>query len=531
MTSGAESLSDVGEVSCAQIAAALPGLLTLVRDGTPVGVTALEVAEVTLAPAAEHGDLVAFVGVEAGPGALRLLGASAPAAGVVVRERVADDAFLDLAERLGRAVLTIADDTAWGVALPLLRGAVERLGHADDSGADPADARAQLFDLADRASTLLGAPVTVEDTASRVLAYSRGQTGIDAARTSTIVGRRVPREVRDHFRARGVFRHLASGTSGTLFVPAGEPDIRPRLVIPVHAGGEWLGSLWAVVDGPVDDAADAQVRAVADVAALHLLRLRSRAEVADEVIASQLLTLLTGSAGSERDWLPEGPWRVVALGGLSEHLPPDARRRAWHSVLRRRGWRTPLIAGVDERVYALLVAHGDAPGSWAWLGRSLAAEAARDATFAPGAAAGAPAATPAAISDSRTQAAALLALPGAPAVARAEDHWAQIFAARARAAMPAPDSPLGRLHPLADPERLTPELRHTLAEVIAQWGEPQRAADRLGVHPNTVRNRMARITATLADAQAPVDLAVPDERMACWLLLSESTHSAPPRRQ
>ena len=41
--------------------------------------------------------------------------------------------------------------------------------------------------------------------------------------------------------------------------------------MPVRTGGEWLGSVWAVVEGEVPHDRVAQVRVAVDVVALHLL--------------------------------------------------------------------------------------------------------------------------------------------------------------------------------------------------------------------------------------------------------------------
>ena len=79
-----------------------------------------------------------------------------------------------------------------------------------------------------------------------MLAYSSTQDVADPARVSTIVGRRVPDEVIAGLRGRGVFRRLARSDE-PFFVPAGR-GLGARLVVPVRAGTEWLGSIWAVVD-------------------------------------------------------------------------------------------------------------------------------------------------------------------------------------------------------------------------------------------------------------------------------------------
>jgi DNA-binding PucR family transcriptional regulator len=55
----------------------------------------------------------------------------------------------------------------------------------------------------------------------------------------------------------------------------------------------------------------------------------------------------------------------------------------------------------------------------------------------------------------------------------------------------------------------------TLEAVIDHWGEPQRAAAALAVHPNTVRYRMARL-----QERCDLDLQDPAQRLAVRLELA-----------
>ena len=180
------------------------------------------------------------------------------------------------------------------------------------------------------------------DATSRVLAYSTGQDDVDEARTSTIVGRQVPREVRSHFRSLGVFRRLAASDEPFL-VPGGAGGIKARYVVPVRAGGEWLGSVWAVVDRPVPDLHRAELSAAAQVIALYLLRLRSQSELQRQVHLDHVRTLLQGTVKSQPGWLEEGPWRVAVVLGPSD-LAPEARCELWQALARRYGWRQPVLA-------------------------------------------------------------------------------------------------------------------------------------------------------------------------------------------
>ena len=53
----------------------------------------------------------------------------------------------------------------------------------------PLDIDGDLFDLATSLAGLLGAPVTIEDRDTIVIAFSGGNQDVDDARISTILGR------------------------------------------------------------------------------------------------------------------------------------------------------------------------------------------------------------------------------------------------------------------------------------------------------------------------------------------------------
>jgi hypothetical protein len=481
-------------------------LLEVVHAGEERPVTALEFLEVGGPPIVEAGDLLLAVGPYEGTGALLAeLDAHPRSAGVVLRRGLAEDAaVLAYCRDAELTLIALAEDAPWSTAYTLLRAAVDASASPGRGG--PHDQYADLFELADRVGAILDAPVTVEDAQSRVLAYSSGQTDVDLARTSTIIGRRVPREVREHLRALGVFRHLATSDE-PLLVPAG-PDLKARWVLAVRAGGEWLGSVWAVVEPPVPAERVAQVRVAADVLALHLLRLRSQTELHQQVRAEQVRALLRAGEGTVPDEVGP-PHRAVLLTGPRTGLPAEERLVAWAATLRRRGWRHPLLADLDSAVHLLVAASGEGPGSWPWLAPLVAGEPGRQHGL--GAYAGGP--VPAADLPRSREQAVELAATVRDRVAAAEDHWAEVLLARAaRGARLGARirTPVGELRE-HDAAQGTAYVA-TLAAVLDHWGDPRRAARALGVHPNTVRNRVERLTAL-----SGLDLTDPEQRQAAWL--------------
>lgn len=398
----------------------------------------------------------------------------------------------------------------------LLRGAIDRaLGSGLRAPSEHPD-QDDLFALADAAAALVEAPVTIEDARSRVLAYSGQQDAADPARVSTIIGRRVPEEVLASYRARGIFRRMARSAE-PFWVPV-SPDgtIRARLVVPVRAGTEWLGSIWVVVDEEPPARVVRELAQTATVVALHLLRLRSQSDLVRRVLHDRLRTALAGADPLAHRWLPPAPWRVVALGrGVGLDL--------WESRLRRHSWSQPQVVDVEGRDYALVRAEGGAGdrGSWAWLHAVVQDLAHQGEPVLAGA--GDVVQHAALLPRSRAEALEVLQTLEGPerssggylgVAATIADVWADVTTARAVRGLGS-EPVLGPLATLRDhDDRAGTAYLQTLAAVLEHPGAPGAAARCIHVHANTVRYRMQRM-AEVVD----LDLADPQARLALQLQL------------
>ncbi|MFI5731083.1 PucR family transcriptional regulator [Kribbella sp. NPDC051587] len=499
------------------VAAVGPALFEVVVPGKGDS----EVRDVFLAdpqePATGHpGDLVLGLGLRDAEDAVELVErcAAGNASGVVLRTTLArEPAVVAAAERWLLTLVALQPSVTWAHVVWLLRGVIDRAAAPDSPVAGDAGVHQELFALADAARAIVDAPVTIEDNQSRVLAYSSGQDFTDPARVSTIVGRRVPPEVIAHFRARGIFRRLAR-SSEPFLVPAGPNGIRPRLVVPVRAGGEWLGSIWAVVDGAVSTEVMTELSNAASVLALHMLRLRAQADVARRSAIDRLRTLLRQfSPDNPVDVrLPPQPWRVVALASPEGYDVPQ-QLDLWESTGRRHGWSDPHLADLDGTVLAV-VTDGEGPGSWTWLAK-LVADHAKGSI----AAAGGPARGPADLPSSRAEAVELLGLVrrgvASGPVLRVEEAWHVLTVHRAVMSLDVNkmDGPLATL--------LRHDIQHDtgFVETLQAWlefpGQPQRAARELHLHTNTLRHRMKRIGEITA-----LDLGDPVARLALQLQIA-----------
>ena len=490
-----------------------PAFVDVVVPGAERPVVGMELIEPATVVPVDPGELILAIGAHDVDEALELVERARESAGLVLRRPLATaPAVSERCTGLGLPLLAVPEGVGWSAVIRLLRAALDRAS-SDGSPSGPTDhVYSDLFDIADTVGAIIGAPVTVEDPQSRVLAYSTGQHGVDDARMSTIVGRQVPREVRDHFRSLGVFRRLARSDE-PFFVPGESPDVMPRFIIPVRSGNEWLGSVWAVVDRPVAEARITELRAATEVIALYLLRLRAQSQLDRQVQLDQIRTVLRGGVAEQPGWLEDGPWRVVALGGPESLEAAEARCELWLALTRRFGWRHPLVADLDGTVHAVVRAHGSGPGTWDWLGGIVRDEARSESALR--CAAGGLANAPADLAGSCAEAVEVARVQGAAApdpVASIETSWPGVVLSRAIGGL----AGTSLISPVVDliehDQQHGGSLVATLEAVLDHWGEPQRAARALAVHPNTVRYRLARIAEC-----CEVDLQDPGQRLAVRL--------------
>lgn len=511
-------------VAVADLVRGLGGGLLVVAVGDPrTEIDDITVAEPQLGVLGQAGDLLLGIGIDGVDAAVDLLAAAVHGrvAAVVLRRSTAQEIPVRRAAEAGGCVLVeLSDQASWAHTVWLLRGVLDR-AHAPRASFGAGPVHDELFALADGCAALLDSPVTIEDPQSRVLAYSSRQEHADPTRVSTIVGRRVPTEVLAGLRSRGVFRQLARAREPFWVDAAPDGSLRGRLVVPVRAGRERLGSIWAVMDQPPPDERLRALTQTASVVALHLLRMRSEADVAGRAMADRVREVLTG-AGEHRvtsdgvpvaTWLPRGPWRVVVLAGAD--AVPMRQLALWDSAFRRASWRRPLLTAVDEVVLAIVTTEGgdQDPGSWPWLVETATRLAADHQVHVAGGGIADRAAELVRSRDEAYETARVLAGGGVTGpVMTFDDAWVEITLARAVAGLGDPEGLLG---PLARAGEAGPDRLATLAAWLDQPGEPRAVAERLHVHPNTVRYRMARVTQELG-----LDLDDPQVRLALRLQLA-----------
>ncbi|MEV8454166.1 helix-turn-helix domain-containing protein [Streptomyces sp. NPDC052095] len=480
-------------------------------------------------PARLPGAVVLGVGVYgAGPvAALVDTAAGLGAAAVVVRSPVpVYGPVSKAAARTGVTVLGLTPGASWAQVAVLLRSllAVDELGTV--GGPDEADGAeplaGDLFALANATAGLLDGPVTVEDRGGRVLAFSSRQDEADSDRIATVLDRQVPAEKLRALEELGAFQALYRKEE-PVYVD-GIAD-KPRVAIAVRAGGEVLGSIWVVVDGPLSADRTQALHEAAKVAALHLLRRRTGADAERRLRADLLATVLEGGThapqAAVRLGLSAQPACVLALAVTGEQYAPD-RVAAGHRVAEALALHLAAIhprtaaATLGQVTYAVLPTGSDEQGlrvAEAFLGRIGDRVPAVIGV-------GRLAARPVELRRSRADADRALRVLGSGRTRRRAARLSDVYAAslleeltdRMAAEDDLPDGPVVRL--LAYDTEHGTALTETLDAWLSTFGDVPAAAAAVHVHPNTFRYRLKRLAAV-----ADIDLGDPEARFEAMLQL------------
>ncbi|MEU6474947.1 helix-turn-helix domain-containing protein [Streptomyces massasporeus] len=522
-----ERLLSVVGVGAVELHTAPRGLRTQVS-----GVQVLDALEPVIRPR----ELLLAIGVDPGSAhavdVVRRSGA-AGAAGVVFgpgRPEPTARALQTAAEESGTAVLFRTAWCTWAQLVGVLRAGLAAAG-APPMPATSGVPLGDLDSLADAVAALVGGSVTIEDTESRVLAYSSTEENVDEMRRLTILGRRVPPWRVAAMREAGFFQALW-GAGDVLHRPAHGQDPE-RLVGAVLAGGEALGSIWvaAVAGRPLSPNAAETLRAAARTAAAHLLHHRTHSS--DGRLVEDAARALLEDRGSvevlaERASLPpREPCAVLAVGtgpGLSADDGPSGLYGLLTLHCAALGHRVvvvPAAGGTLVLLGGLERAAERADGQVRRLGNALADQLSGTTGAAvkvglgdvvPGLA-GAPASRRSAERALR----ALITAAGPHSVARCEDvadtvGILQVVDALREVTLP-PRTSVARLREF-DADHGGSCLVETLRAYLDHFGDVSAASRALGVHANSLRYRLRRIRQV-----SGLDLESPDARLLAQVQL------------
>ncbi|WP_152628100.1 PucR family transcriptional regulator [Streptacidiphilus neutrinimicus] len=389
----------------------------------------------------------------------------------------------------------------------------------------------ELYALADAIGAVTGGAVAIEDLDHRILAYSTlPDQRIDEHRRQGILERRVPHQPEQLAQYREVL-----AAAGVVRLPVLAEAELPRAAVAIRAGQRPLGTIWAIEgERPIDDAGERAMLDGARLAALHMLRRRSAAELDLQAREDALRAALRGrrTAREVRFELGLPGQRPLALLGFAPAAAPTGADAPADDLLVRlaaastRHWPAvhaeASVATVGRTVYVLLPLD-DAPAALATarrLGEQAAAVLDRSLETPLRAACSRIAAGPEELPELRAEVDDILRVttadPDAPGFATLRETHARVLLAH-----------------VGDELARRPRLRHPGIEAmlehdrtkgtafgasVAAWldavGNIGEAAARLTIHPNTLKYRLRR-----AGELFGIDLDHPDDRLSCWLQL------------
>ncbi|MFJ9557089.1 helix-turn-helix domain-containing protein [Nocardiopsis sp. NPDC101807] len=450
------------------------------------------------------------------------------------------------AREAGIALLAVRAEVRWDQLQAVCQSIVDdaRLTAVEDLGESSGD----LFSMAQTIAQLTGGLVSIEDAASRVLAYSSGAE-VDELRRLSVLGRRGPESYLALLREWGVFAKLRAGEEVVRIEEHPDLGIRRRLAVGIHAGRQPLGAIW-VQEGasPLAENAEEALLGAARTTALQMIRQRSQASAGLRLREDLLSSLLEGriDAGALADTVEVHADRgalVVAFSlleapdGVGEERPDrparELRRRRMidlvsvHTAAYR---RSALVTELGGRVYVLLPDLERGREGWRGVEQSVLAltrktVAAARATLGARVqgAVGSLTERLADVPDSRAEADRVLDAMGRDLERDLDWEVATISDVRSRVLIGETLARLREDPSLRDPRvsRLIEydraggaDLVHSLLAYLEAFGDARAAAERLHIHPNTLRYRVRR-----AAAVSGIDLGDPGERLFTQLQL------------
>ncbi|SMX90952.1 DNA-binding transcriptional regulator, PucR family [Brevibacterium aurantiacum] len=295
--------------------------LTTVTDPhqAVTGVVAFDPHDDQIIPA---GAIVLGIGLADAAGIQRCLGSMAAAGAHVLIVRGPGDLLETLSQAAhghGICVFTLVSGASWTQLSNLINSLLVDPRGVDDTETIDGLPGGDLFAVANAIGSLLGAPITIEDRNSRVLAFSTGQDAADGPRIETILDRQVPDEYTRRLQSAGFFTKLYSSVDPvSIRLDVDGVEIKNRVAIAVRAGGEILGSVWAALPNEIDEEGAQIFRDMAKIAALHMLRLRAGDGLDRRLRADLLATALEGGDGAEyairKLGVESSPIAVFAIG-------------------------------------------------------------------------------------------------------------------------------------------------------------------------------------------------------------------------
>ncbi|MEB3981253.1 helix-turn-helix domain-containing protein [Mycobacterium sp. 663a-19] len=430
------------------------------------------------------------------------------------------DALVAAAVAAGSAVVAVEPRARWERLYQLVNHVLEHHGDrgdpVDDSGTD-------LFGLAQSLADRIHGMVSIEDAQSHVLAYSASNDEADELRRLSILGRAGPPEHLKWIGQWGIFDALRAGGEVVRVAERPELGLRPRLAIGIHQPDArrppaFAGTIWVQRgSAPLADDAEEMLRGAAVLAARIMSRLAARPstharrvqqllgltddEPADVAAVAAELGLATHGNAALIGWDTTDTTDIPDTGARPARLADVLALSA--SAFRR----DAQVASHGSRIYTLLPqTQPRSVTSWV---RGTIGALRTELGVELRAAIAAPVASLAEAAAARVEVDRVL--DSAERHPISVGQVTSLAEARTTVLLDEIVTLVGADERLVDPRvrelrERDPVLAETLLVYLDSFGDIGAAAQRLRVHPNTVRYRVRRIekllSTSLADAEA-----------------------------
>ncbi len=382
-----------------------------------------------------------------------------------------------------------------------------------------------MFGLAQSVADRIHGMVSIEDAQSHVLAYSASNEEADELRRLSILGRAGPTEHLEWISQWGIFDALRAGDNVVRVAARPELGLQSRLAIGIHRPtlddprrAEFAGTIWVQQGSqPLAEDADEVLRGAAVLAA----RIVTRLSAAPSTHALRVQQLLGLASGGDADAAAIAHELGIAADGRAALIGFDTAthdsRLADVLALSASAFRNDAqVSASGSRVYVLFPQTNRGAAVTSWIRGTIATLHA----------------------ELGVQLRAVIATPvaglGAAAPARAEvdrvldsaerhpvafGQVTSLAEARTTVLLDEIVTLVGASHRLIDPRvrelrEHEPDLAETLHAYLDGFGDVAAVAQRLHVHPNTVRYRTRRVEKMLSTS-----LADPDVRLVLALSL------------
>lgn len=503
------------------------------RDGGHATVTDVVIVDDAIPPG--PGQVVLAVGVAYGTEAARdlLRRAEEAGAGAVVFRSPGPGSNPTEPDRPGRtSVLLTNASLGWAQLLLLLRTLTSAVQDETLPGFPDRPAPNSMHGLADAIAVMVGGSVVLYDRAHRVIAYSLQGHDIDEVRRDAILGKRTPEQWIKRFTVDRSAYQTFRNPDHVVRVDK-YPNLKTRLRIAIHAGGEILGEI-SVAEGrtPLGSEAEAGLTRAASMAVPFMLRHRVT-EDTERTARWQMLNGLLSADPNYHDHArragldPDRGLTVVGFALLGEKHADETvdevfAERLVHLLSLQMSAIDP-AAGVvsgSGAYYAIVPTSSVAANerlparlqpALAQLKRldldACAAVSRRTTTLAE---------LPTARSDVDDQLLVLRRRGARATVGTVRTLWAEMVLLPAERAVDAADPALREhlLRLVVHDTRNGTDLVTTLRVYLEVFGSTSLAAERLVLHPNTLRHRISRLCEI-----SGIDLDDPDQRLALALQL------------